>query len=51
VLPRDLPWSTDPAEYVVVVGEVRLADLAAVDAGRVEIYVVGQAHGGGGSEE
>ena len=41
VLPQDLPRRTDPAEYVVVVGQMGFADLAAVDAGRVEVYVVG----------
>jgi len=38
-----------PAEYVVVVGEMRLAVLAAVDArrGRVEVDVVREAHSDG----
>jgi hypothetical protein len=38
-----------PAEYVIVVGEMRLAVLAAVDArrGRVEVDVVREPHGDG----
>jgi hypothetical protein len=39
----------DPAKYVIVVGEMRLAVLAAVDArrGRVEVDIIRESHGDG----
>jgi hypothetical protein len=38
---NNLPWSTDPAKNVVMIGEVSLASCTAVDASRAEIDVVG----------
>jgi hypothetical protein len=38
---NNLPWNTDPAENVVMIGEVSLASCTTVDASRVEIDVVG----------
>lgn len=31
---------TDPAENIIVVGEMRLASLATIDAGRVKVDIV-----------
>lgn len=41
-----LPGPTYPANDVLMVGEVSLAGLAAVDLAAVEVGVVGQTHGG-----
>lgn len=37
---------TNPAEDVVMIGEMRLARLAAVYAASIEVYVVCKSHGG-----